>query len=80
MTTLVNRWLVEDLDTNATHWDAQLDAMSADFHTVRDSLVNAQDHTSGYVDDRLKLVDELLHRLVEMRCQLDTLKKEKTND
>jgi hypothetical protein len=80
MTTLVNRWLVEDLDTNATHWDALLDEMSADFHTVRDSLVNAQDHTSGYVDDRLKLVDELLHRLVEMRCQLDTLKKEKTND
>jgi hypothetical protein len=80
MTTLVNRWLVEDLDTNATHWDALLDEMSADFHTVRDSLVNAQDHTGGYVDDRLKSVDELLHRLVEMRCQLDTLKKDKTND
>lgn len=65
-----DRWLVEDLDTNATCWDDQMDEMCRDFHTLRDRLVRAKDN------DRLKLVDELLHRIVDVRDQLDTMKKE----
>lgn len=65
-------WLVEDLDTNATCWDDQLDEMCRDFHTLRDRLAYVKDN------DRLKLVDELLHRVIEVRCQLDTMKKEQS--
>lgn len=65
-----DRWLVEDLDTNATCWDDQMDEMCRDFHTLRDRLAYVKDN------DRLKLVDELLHRIVDVRCQLDTMKKE----
>lgn len=65
-----DRWLVEDLDTNATCWDDQMDEMCRDFHTLRDRLAYVKDN------DRLKLVDELLHRVIEVRCQLDTMKKE----
>ena len=65
-----DHWLVEDLDTNATYWDDQMDEMCKDFHILRDRLVKVQDN------DRLKLVDELLHRVIEVRCQLDTMKKE----
>ena len=65
-----DQWLVEDLDTNATCWDDQMSEMCADFHTLRDRLVDAEDN------DRLKLVDELLHRVIEVRCQLNTMKKE----
>ena len=65
-----DHWLVEDLDTNATCWDDQMDEMCRDFHTLRDRLAYVKDN------DRLKLVDELLHRVVEVRCQLDTMKKE----
>lgn len=65
-----DHWLVEDLDTNATCWDDQMDEMCRDFHTLRDRLAYVKDN------DRLKLVDELLHRVIEVRCQLDTMKKE----
>ena len=67
-----DRWLVEDLDTNATCWDDQMSEMCRDFHTLRDRLVDAEDN------DRLKLVDELLHRVIEVRCQLNTMKKEQS--
>lgn len=67
-----DQWLVEDLDTNATCWDDQMDEMCRDFHTLRDRLIRVQDN------DRLKLVDELLHRVIEVRCQLNTMKKEQS--
>jgi hypothetical protein len=67
-----DRWLVEDLDTNATCWDDQMDEMCRDFYTLRDRLAYVKDN------DRLKLVDELLHRIVDVRCQLDTMKKEQS--
>ena len=67
-----DHWLVEDLDTNATCWDDQMDEMCRDFHTLRDRLAYVKDN------DRLKLVDELLHRIVDVRCQLDTMKKEQS--
>lgn len=62
--------MVEHMDALVTFWDRQLDDMSGGFHLLRDRLVNAEDHAT------LKLVDELLHRVVEVRCQLDTMKKE----
>jgi hypothetical protein len=62
--------MVEHMDALVTFWDGQLDDMSGGFHLLRDRLVNAEDHAT------LKLVDELLHRVIEVRCQLDTMKKE----
>ncbi len=62
--------MVEHMDALVTFWDGQLDDMSGGFHLLRDRLVNAEDHAT------LKLVDELLHRIVDVRCQLDTMKKE----
>lgn len=62
--------MVEHMDALVTCWDDQMDEMCRDFHTLRDRLVNAEDHAT------LKLVDELLHRVIEVRCQLDTMKKE----
>jgi hypothetical protein len=62
--------MVEHMDALVTFWDGQLDDMSGGFHLLRDRLVNAEDHAT------LKLMDELLHRVIEVRCQLDTMKKE----
>jgi hypothetical protein len=49
-------------------WDGQLDGMCRSFHTLRDAAVDGSKEALQ--------IDELLHRVIEVRCQLDTMKKE----
>ena len=53
-----------------TFWDSELDGMCGDFHILRNAAV-----TTGATKEILQ-IDELLHRVIEVRCQLDTMKKE----